>query len=210
MAKEFKSLGKAGDTWGKTHLAEIYQDHYDKSEAEWDRKREIHDHEAKIAKTMADAEAFTKSLAAVAAHSTSLPANTSNASSVKKFKMPSVAALKKAAMAAAKRHMTAIAAKGLSSRQVTERVEARIDGTTIEFSTDPRRFAGSHQSPSIIIVGTLGQIKAKVNALPLRGQSFRRTYMATNGRGIGAIRHVELRHDSKVRHRLYDGLVIHG
>jgi hypothetical protein len=197
--------GKAANMWGKHKMADLFQDFYDKLEAEWNRKQEEHSHRVTKAAYHAIHQSYVDGVAAEKGNQEVMQPfpeagmnATVNATVEANFTMPSVATLKKQAMAHAREHMANIAKRGFSAQQMIKQVQAMYAGTTIQFTTDPHHYASSHQSPSITIVGTAGQIEAKVNALPLRGQSFKRTYMAKNGLGIGHIRHVVIRADPQV------------
>jgi hypothetical protein len=198
--------GKAAELWGKSKLGNVLQDRYDKLEAQWASKQEAYLEKVEASSKLAVHASYEKSVEANKSSVGVVPplpmASIAGAHTMREkvpFKMPSVAELKKQAMSEAKHYMKQIASGNLSTDAIVKSIERQIAGTTVEFTTDHRMFSGSHQSPTISIVGTKGKIQATVEAMPLPGKSINRTYTAENGKSIGEVRYVVITNDVNIK-----------
>merc|ERR1719262_389634 len=73
--------------------------------------------------------------------------------------------------------------------RVINRIEAKIEVVTVGMTTAPHKNAGSGTSPHIAIVGSMGTLKGRIKALPLRGKTITQTF---TGRYIGRVKRVLL------------------
>jgi len=103
-----------------------------------------------------------------------------------KFKMPSIAAIRKEAMKEAKAFM-ALQVKQhatMTVADIVQKVEKIMKGTTIRVTTARRMFADSTQSPKLKIRGTRGTITSRLNFLPLGGKTLTQQYHIAHSIGV--------------------------
>jgi len=112
------------------------------------------------------------------------------------FKMPTLEQMAQEAMEEAKKYLAVVAKQNLDARAVAEAIMAELEGVTIRITTSHRHFAESHQSPSVRIVGTKGEVKGTIDALPLNGEKLTQRFDSKNG-PIGVAQFAVLESDAK-------------
>jgi hypothetical protein len=115
------------------------------------------------------------------------------------FNMPSAEVMAKEALAEAQKYMAAIAKRDMSPEAVAAAIRAEMEGVTLRITTDHRMFAESHQSPTIRIVGTKGEVNGTIDALPLNGETLTQTFNAVGPHPMGEVQFVILTSDAKAR-----------